>query len=142
MLEFCGTGSAEIHRNQAMKPAMVAPRLYDTSKARHRRIVDCPRHDDRGPQPSLAGGKQYVPLVAKVGVDGNEIAGVRLPDIARAARPYTGCNVYKGAFPEASSAIATAAMRPCPRPKPSAWPMPTRARSRISTALRRATSQR
>jgi hypothetical protein len=49
MLEFCGTGSAEIHRNQAMKAAMVAPRLYDTSKARHRRIVDCPRHDDRGP---------------------------------------------------------------------------------------------
>jgi hypothetical protein len=50
--------------------------------------------------PSAAGGPQYRPLVAKVGADGNELAGLRLPDIAAPTATYTGWNGYKAPFPE------------------------------------------
>ena len=50
--------------------------------------------------PRREGGKQYVPLVAKVGADGNEVAGLRLPDIAAPLATYTGWNAYKAPFPE------------------------------------------
>jgi len=50
--------------------------------------------------PKPEGGKQYVALVAKVGADGNESAGVRLPDIAAPIATYTGWNAYKAPFPE------------------------------------------
>jgi hypothetical protein len=42
----------------------------------------------------------YRPLVAKVDADGNEVAGIRLPDIAVPMATYTGWNVYKAPFTE------------------------------------------
>jgi len=39
-------------------------------------------------------------LVPRVNADGNETAGVRLPDIAAPLGTYTGWNVYKTPFPE------------------------------------------
>jgi hypothetical protein len=44
--------------------------------------------------------KAYRPLVAKVDADGNEAAGIRLPDIAVPLATYTGWNQYKAPFPE------------------------------------------
>jgi len=43
---------------------------------------------------------RYRPLVAKVGADGNEMAGIRLPDIAVPLATYTGWNLYKAPFTE------------------------------------------
>ena len=42
----------------------------------------------------------YRPLVAKVGSDGNEVAGIQLPDIAAPLATHTGWNLYKAPFPE------------------------------------------
>ncbi len=42
----------------------------------------------------------YRPLVAAVDSDGNELAGIRLPDIAVPLGTYTGWNLYKRPFPE------------------------------------------
>jgi len=42
----------------------------------------------------------YRPLVCKVDADGNEIAGVRTPDIATPLGTYAGWNLYKAPFPE------------------------------------------
>ena len=42
----------------------------------------------------------YRPLVSAVDQDGNEIAGIRLPDIAVPLATYTGWNLYKRPFPE------------------------------------------
>ncbi len=42
----------------------------------------------------------YRPLVCKVDADGNEIAGVRTPDIAVPLGTYTGWNLYKSPFPD------------------------------------------
>lgn len=42
----------------------------------------------------------YRPLVAGVDSDGNELAGIRLPDIAVPLATYTGWNLYKAPFPE------------------------------------------
>ncbi len=50
--------------------------------------------------PSPDAGKAYRPLVAKVDGDGNEVAGIRLPDIAVPLATYTGWNMYKKPFPE------------------------------------------
>jgi hypothetical protein len=38
--------------------------------------------------------------VTKVDADGNEVAGIRLPDIAVPLGTYTGWNLYKAPFPE------------------------------------------
>ncbi len=46
------------------------------------------------------GGEQYRPLVPTVDSDGNETAGIRLPDIAVPLATYTGWNVYAAPFPE------------------------------------------
>ena len=48
--------------------------------------------------PRETGPSPYRPLVAKVGSDGNELAGVRLPDIAEPLATYTGWNLYKAPF--------------------------------------------
>jgi hypothetical protein len=48
------------------------------------------------PKPNPA--KAYRPLVAKVDADGNEVAGIRLPDIAAPVATYTGWNLYKEPF--------------------------------------------
>ena len=42
----------------------------------------------------------YRPMVSAVDADGNEIAGIRLPDIAVPLGTYTGWNVYKRPFTE------------------------------------------
>jgi hypothetical protein len=42
----------------------------------------------------------YRPLVSTVDADGNELAGIRLPDIAVPLGTYTGWNLYKRPFPE------------------------------------------
>ena len=45
--------------------------------------------------PRETGPSPYRALVARVGSDGNEIAGIRLPDIAEPLATYTGWNLYK-----------------------------------------------
>ena len=49
------------------------------------------------PKPS---DKAYRTLVCKVDADGNEAAGMRLPDIAVPLATYTGWNEYKPPYPE------------------------------------------
>jgi hypothetical protein len=44
--------------------------------------------------------KAYVTKVSKVNADGNEVAGLRLPDIAVPLGTYTGWNLYKSPYPE------------------------------------------
>jgi hypothetical protein len=44
-------------------------------------------------------GKAYVPMVSKVDADGNEAAGLRLPDIAVPLGTYTGWNLYRAPYP-------------------------------------------
>ena len=44
--------------------------------------------------------KAYRPLVAQVDADGNEAAGIRLPDIAVPLATYTGWNLYQAPFPQ------------------------------------------
>ncbi|MGQ0664649.1 MAG: alpha/beta hydrolase domain-containing protein [Pseudomonadota bacterium] len=44
--------------------------------------------------------KAYRALVSKVDADGNEIAGIRLPDIGVPLATYTGWNLYKAPFPD------------------------------------------
>ena len=50
--------------------------------------------------PKPEAGPQYRPLVAKVNADGNEVAGIRLPEVAVPLATYTGWNLYKAPFPE------------------------------------------
>lgn len=45
-------------------------------------------------------GFPYVPLVPAVDMDGNEIAGVRTPDIQAPIGTYTGWNRYRAPYPE------------------------------------------
>lgn len=42
----------------------------------------------------------YTPLVPQVDDDGNEVAGIRLPDMAVPLATYTGWNLYKAPYPE------------------------------------------
>ena len=49
-------------------------------------------------QPNPA--KRFVPRVPEVDPDGNEMAGIRLPDIAAPRVTYTGRNLYKRPFRE------------------------------------------
>jgi hypothetical protein len=42
----------------------------------------------------------YRPMVSAVDADGNEVAGIRLPDIAVPLGTYTGWNLYKRPFTE------------------------------------------
>jgi hypothetical protein len=51
-------------------------------------------------RPAPDRSRAYRPLVAKVDADGNEVAGIRLPDIAVPVATYTGWNQYKPPFPE------------------------------------------
>ena len=46
-----------------------------------------------------AGQREYATLVCKVDADGNEVAGIRLPDIAVPLATYTGWNEYKAPYP-------------------------------------------
>jgi len=51
-------------------------------------------------KPEMDMSKPYRPLVAQVDADGNEIAGILLPDIAVPLATYTGWNLYKPPFTE------------------------------------------
>ena len=56
-----------------------------------------PLGDWTDPVPS---GRSYVALVPQVDADGNERAGIRLPDIAVPRGTFTGWNLYKAPYPE------------------------------------------
>jgi hypothetical protein len=64
----------------------------------HQGNVIAPLGDWVQPKPDLA--KRYAPLVSATDADGNEVAGIRLPDIAVPLATYTGWNLYKNPFPE------------------------------------------
>ena len=51
-------------------------------------------------KPAMDMSKPYRPLVTNVNADGNEIAGIRLPEIAVPLGTYTGWNLYKAPFVE------------------------------------------
>jgi hypothetical protein len=51
-------------------------------------------------KPEIDMAKPYRPLVTQVDADGNETAGILLPDIAVPLATYTGWNLYKAPFPE------------------------------------------
>jgi hypothetical protein len=51
-------------------------------------------------KPEMDMSKPYRPLVTQVDADGNEIAGILLPDIAVPLATHTGWNLYKAPFPE------------------------------------------
>jgi hypothetical protein len=54
--------------------------------------------DWRDPHPDPA--RNYVAKVARVDADGNETAGILLPDIAAPLGTFTGWNLYKAPYPE------------------------------------------
>ena len=54
--------------------------------------------DWKNPKPEAS--KAYTTLVSRVDQDGNEVAGIRLPDIAVPLATYTGWNLYKTPFTE------------------------------------------
>jgi hypothetical protein len=56
-----------------------------------------PLADWADPAPAAEG---YRPLVPQVDADGNEIAGIRLPDIAVPKGTFTGWNLYKAPYPD------------------------------------------
>ena len=51
-------------------------------------------------QPKETGPSPYRPMVSRVGLDGNELAGLKLPDIEAPLATYTGWNLYKAPFTE------------------------------------------
>jgi hypothetical protein len=50
--------------------------------------------------PQVSARKIYPALVPQVDADGNELAGIRLPDIAVPLATYTGWNLYQAPYPE------------------------------------------
>ena len=51
-------------------------------------------------KPEMDMAKPYRPLVPQVDADGNEISGIRLPDIAVPLGTYTGWNLYRAPYVE------------------------------------------
>ncbi len=51
-------------------------------------------------KPTMDMSKPYRPLVTNVDADGNEIAGIRLPEIAAPLGTHTGWNLYKAPYVE------------------------------------------
>ncbi len=72
------------------------PELPGVAVARRTNTVAPP--GDRA-APGLA-GHTYRCLVCRVDEDGNEIAGLRLPDVAVPRGSYTGWNLYRAPYPE------------------------------------------
>ncbi|MBS0550516.1 MAG: hypothetical protein JSR24_22385 [Proteobacteria bacterium] len=66
------------------------PAIEGAAVVRRTNVV---HHPEAGP------GKPYRTLVSKVDADGNEVAGIRLPDIAVPLATYTGWNEYKPPYP-------------------------------------------
>ena len=69
--------------------------------------------------------RHWVPLVPQVDTDGNEIAGIRLPDIAVPRGTFTGWNFYRAPWPEhepadrAGTFLAFAETKTAGDPRPS-----------------------
>ena len=61
--------------------------------------------------------KTYRTLVSKVDADGNEVAGIRLPDIAVPLATYTGWNEYKPPYPAGEIADRDGSCLPLPADK-------------------------
>jgi hypothetical protein len=72
------------------------PEIPGIAVARAANLVR-PPGDWVAPAPS---GAVYRCLVCRVDGDGNEVAGVRLPDIAVPRGTYTGWNLYRAPYPE------------------------------------------
>jgi Alpha/beta hydrolase domain len=70
-----------------------------------------PPGDWVNPKPA---GKAYRTLVSKVDADGNEAAGVRLPDIAVPLATYSGWNEYKPPYPAGELADRDGSCLPFP----------------------------
>ncbi len=70
-----------------------------------------PPGDWTAPKPA---GKTYRTLVSRVDADGNEAAGVRLPDIAVPLATYTGWNEYKPPYPKGEIADRDGSCLPFP----------------------------
>ena len=66
------------------------PPIEGAAVVKRTNVVDCPAD---GP------GRAYRTLVSRVDPDGNEVAGIRLPDIAVPLATYTGWNEYKAPYP-------------------------------------------
>ena len=62
----------------------------------------------------VASDKTYRTLVSKVDADGNEVAGIRLPDIAVPLATYTGWNEYKPPYPAGEIADRDGSCLPLP----------------------------
>ncbi len=62
----------------------------------------------------VAPDKTYRTLVSKVDADGNEVAGIRLPDIAVPLATYTGWNEYKPPYPAGEIADRDGSCLPLP----------------------------
>ena len=65
----------------------------------------------------VASDKSYRTLVSKVDADGNEVAGIRLPDIAVPLATYTGWNEYKPPYPAGEIADRDGSCLPLPLDK-------------------------
>jgi hypothetical protein len=84
-------------------------------------------------KPEIDMTKPYRPLVAQVDVDGNETAGVLLPDIAVPLATYTGWNLYRAPFPDTELCDRDGTYSPFPR---------TRAEREASNDPRRSLEER
>lgn len=60
-------------------------------------------YNDQPPRPIQR--REYLVLVPKVDADGNEIAGVKLPDVAAPIGTYTGWNPRRIGFAEGESSL-------------------------------------
>jgi hypothetical protein len=109
--------------------------------ARYTVITGCVADRIRLPKPRRQRALRGLqPLISCAG---HEIAGVRLPDIAVPRATYTGWNVYKAPFPEGELRDRDGSCAPLPKTKAERLAdADPRARSRISTAFRRAASKR
>lgn len=65
----------------------------------------------------VASDKVYRTLVSRVDADGNEVAGIRLPDIAVPLATYTGWNEYKPPYPKGEIADRDGSCLPLPLDK-------------------------
>lgn len=105
-------------------PTLVAGTLVDPGKTGFPAIpgaavvrttnIVAPPGDWTKPEPAA---KSYRTLVSKVDADGNEAAGIRLPDIAVPLATYTGWNEYKPPYPAGEIADRDGSCLPFPTDK-------------------------
>jgi hypothetical protein len=66
-------------------------------------------------RPLIDMARPYRPLVPQVDADGNETAGVLLPDLAVPLATHTGWNLYRAPFPEGELCDRDGTYSPFPR---------------------------